>query len=178
MPMTELLTCSVTPTYGPTRRNATISRTSTAPAEACRRAGRAWAKADHQDSVARQHSGVGGSSNPAQPGAIRFNSPRSPPVWKLRTGHQARSRTSTCSESLGAKQPSARPAVDSRPRQPGWSSGRWCGLRLRGQTASLARSCRPRRSESSCDESEIGLPAVGNGGRILCGPRKVLFLAG
>src|SRR5690242_7675191 len=31
MPITELLTCSVTPTYGPTSRSATISRTSTAP---------------------------------------------------------------------------------------------------------------------------------------------------
>src|SRR3954451_16018513 len=30
-PITELLTCSVIPTYGPTSRNATISRTSTAP---------------------------------------------------------------------------------------------------------------------------------------------------
>jgi hypothetical protein len=29
--MTELLTCRVTPTYGPTKRSATISRTSTAP---------------------------------------------------------------------------------------------------------------------------------------------------
>src|SRR3954452_6872266 len=31
IPMTELLTCRVTPTYGPTRRSATISRTRTAP---------------------------------------------------------------------------------------------------------------------------------------------------
>src|SRR4051812_27219402 len=30
-PMTELLTCRVIPTYGPTRRSATISSTSTAP---------------------------------------------------------------------------------------------------------------------------------------------------
>ncbi|CCH21512.1 Protein of unknown function [Micromonospora lupini str. Lupac 08] len=31
MPMTELVTWRVTPTYGPTRRNATVSSTSTAP---------------------------------------------------------------------------------------------------------------------------------------------------
>ncbi|SCG54809.1 hypothetical protein GA0070613_2468 [Micromonospora inositola] len=33
MPMTELVTWRVTPTYGPTRRNETVSRTSTAPLE-------------------------------------------------------------------------------------------------------------------------------------------------
>ncbi|GAB4103542.1 hypothetical protein GCM10028790_25610 [Micromonospora taraxaci] len=33
MPITELVTWRVTPTYGPTRRSATVSSTSTAPLE-------------------------------------------------------------------------------------------------------------------------------------------------